>query len=59
MSDGSLSQDAIDALLQGTDSVTTDSSMGGTPPSMGFGGDSPLSGNEINAFQENFRQLLP
>lgn len=52
MSDGSLSQDEIDALLQGTDDVGTDTGFSATSPSMNLQGDSALSQNEINAFQE-------
>ncbi|MBN2546217.1 MAG: flagellar motor switch protein FliN [Spirochaetes bacterium] len=52
MSDGSLSQDEIDALLQGTDDVGMDTGFGGTTSTMSLQGDSALSQNEINAFQE-------
>jgi len=52
MSDGSLSQDEIDALLQGTDDVGTDTGLSGTSSTMSLQGDSALSQNEINAFQE-------
>jgi len=47
MSDGSLSQDEIDALLQGTDSIEMDTGAG--PAS------SPLSDREKTAFQEMLR----
>jgi flagellar motor switch protein FliN/FliY len=47
MSDGSLSQDEIDALLQGTDAIEMDT--GGGPAS------SPLSDGERAAFQEMLR----
>ena len=47
MSDGSLSQDEIDALLQGTDSIEMDTGAG--PAS------SPLSDPEKNAFQDMLR----
>jgi flagellar motor switch protein FliN/FliY len=47
MSDGSLSQDEIDALLQGTDTIEMDTGAG--PAS------SPLSDGEKNAFQEMLR----
>ena len=47
MSDGSLSQDEIDALLQGTDAIEMDTGAG--PAS------SPLSDGERAAFQEMLR----
>ncbi len=47
MSDGSLSQDEIDALLQGTDAIEMDTGAG--PAS------SPLSDTERSAFQEMLR----
>jgi flagellar motor switch protein FliN/FliY len=47
MSDGSLSQDEIDALLQGTDAIEMDTGAG--PAS------SPLSDQERNQFQEMLR----
>jgi len=47
MSDGSLSQDEIDALLQGTDAIEMDTGAG--PAS------SPLSDSERSAFQEMLR----
>jgi flagellar motor switch protein FliN len=47
MSDGSLSQDEIDALLQGTDAIEMDTGSG--PAS------SPLSDQERNQFQEMLR----
>lgn len=47
MSDGSLSQDEIDALLQGTEDISIDSSF-----SMPAGGKSLLSQNEIMAFTD-------
>jgi flagellar motor switch protein FliN len=47
MSDGSLSQDEIDALLQGTDTIEMDTGAG---PSA-----SPLSEGEKSAFQEMLR----
>jgi flagellar motor switch protein FliN/FliY len=47
MSDGSLSQDEIDALLQGTDAIEMDTGAG--PAS------SPLSDGERSAFQEMLR----
>jgi flagellar motor switch protein FliN len=49
MSDGSLSQDEIDALLQGTDTIEMDTGAG--PAS------SPLSDGERNAFQEMLRSV--
>lgn len=49
MSDGSLSQDEIDALLQGSD----DSSLEvGSAGGMGMQSDSPLQQNEVNAFHD-------
>jgi flagellar motor switch protein FliN/FliY len=51
MSDGSLSQDEIDALLQGTDDIVDTSA--GAPPSGGvMTGEGPLSGAEVSAFQD-------
>lgn len=47
MSDGSLSQDEIDALLQGTDTIEMDTS--------GAAGASPMSDAERNALQEMLR----
>jgi len=47
MSDGSLSQDEIDALLQGTDTIEMDTSAGAGP--------SPMSEAERNALQEMLR----
>jgi flagellar motor switch protein FliN/FliY len=47
MSDGSLSQDEIDALLQGTDTIEMDTS--------GAAGVSPMSDAERNALQEMLR----
>ncbi len=47
MSDGSLSQDEIDALLQGTDTIEMDTSAGAGP--------SPMSDAERNALQEMLR----
>jgi flagellar motor switch protein FliN len=47
MSDGSLSQDEIDALLQGTDAIEMDTGAGAAS--------SPLSDGERNAFQEMLR----
>ena len=47
MSDGSLSQDEIDALLQGTDTIEMDTGAGSAP--------SPLSDAEKNAFLEMLR----
>jgi flagellar motor switch protein FliN/FliY len=47
MSDGSLSQDEIDALLQGTDAIEMDTGSGTAS--------SPLSDAERNAFQEMLR----
>ena len=47
MSDGSLSQDEIDALLQGTDTIEMDTSAGGAA--------SPMSDAERNALQEMLR----
>lgn len=49
MSDGSLSQDEIDALLQGTEDISTESF---TPPVGGKKGDMLLSQNETMALQE-------
>ena len=48
MSDGSLSQDEIDALLQGTDTIEMESAGGGPAAS-------PLSETERAAFQEMLR----
>lgn len=50
MSDGSLSQDEIDALLQGTDSIEMDADTGG--------GESELSGAESEAFQGMLKGLV-
>ncbi len=47
MSDGSLSQDEIDALLQGTDTIEMDTVGGGTA--------SPLTDAETTVFQEMLR----
>jgi len=47
MSDGSLSQDEIDALLQGTDTIEMDTGAGAGP--------SPLSDAEKNSFLEMLR----
>ncbi|HVP18197.1 MAG TPA: flagellar motor switch phosphatase FliY [Spirochaetia bacterium] len=47
MSDGSLSQDEIDALLQGTDTIEMDTSAAGGP--------SPMSDAERSALQEILR----
>ncbi len=47
MSDGSLSQDEIDALLQGTDAIEMDTGAGTAS--------SPLSDGERAAFQEMLR----
>ncbi len=47
MSDGSLSQDEIDALLQGTDAIEMDTGAGAAS--------SPLSDGERTAFQEMLR----
>ncbi len=49
MSDGSLSQDEIDALLQGTDTIEMDTSAGSGP--------SPMSEAERNALQEMLRGI--
>ena len=49
MSDGSLSQDEIDALLQGTDTIEMDTSAGSGP--------SPMSDAERNALQEMLRGI--
>jgi flagellar motor switch protein FliN/FliY len=49
MSDGSLSQDEIDALLQGTDTIEMDTSGGA--------GASPMSEAERNALQEMLRGI--
>jgi len=51
MSDGSLSQDEIDALLQGTDDIGFDSSMNATPSSIGMTSGGALSQAEISTFQ--------
>ena len=52
MSDGSLSQDEIDALLQGGD-------MGGAPAASGGGGSAGLSEQEIADFKAVISDLLP
>ncbi len=55
MSDGSLSQDEIDALLQGSDS-----SMGAAPGSaVSAGGSEGLSAQEIEDFKNIINELLP
>ena len=51
MSDGSLSQDEIDALLQGTDDIVSDSGMNAAPSSIGMSTGSSLSSVEISTFQ--------
>ena len=52
MSDGSLSQDEIDALLQGGD-------MGGAPAAPASGGSNGLSDQEIADFKAVISELLP
>lgn len=53
MSDGSLSQDEIDALLQGTESLEMD-----TGADSGGGGTAALSPQEINAFQNVLSEII-
>ena len=52
MSDGSLSQDEIDALLQGTDDIISDAGMNAPPSSVGIAGEGSLSSAEVSAFQD-------
>ncbi|MDC7125698.1 MAG: flagellar motor switch phosphatase FliY [Spirochaetales bacterium] len=56
MSDGSLSQDEIDALLQGGD---MDGLMSTPAPAPAGGGSSALSDSEINDFKNIISELLP